>query len=47
MIAGVCGWTGLIQMEISGYTKKYTLGFWGEIPEDVEFAVLRMRPDGL
>lgn len=47
MIADVCGGTGLIRLEIWGYTKKYTLGFWGEIPEGVEFAVLRMRPEGL
>ena len=30
-----------------GLDKKWTLGFWGEIPEGVEFAVLRMRPEGL
>lgn len=47
MIAGVYGGTGLIRLEIWGYTKKYTLGLWGEIPEGVEFAVLRMRPEGL
>ena len=47
MIADVCGGTGLNGLEIGGWTKKWTLGFWGEIPEGVEFAVLRMRPEGL
>lgn len=30
-----------------GVYKKVYIGVWGEIPEGVEFAVLRMRPEGL